>query len=444
MNDSERSFGLNDSVIAFFFNRISWGTKISRSEHARFNHLLEKHSEFYRELCADGKAKVINRVLSFMQREKFVGEGVEVSNEMKLFISFAAVKLTFGFENFLIPHLHTIHVAKQAFYSKMIGAHAKGLTFESGKMYLSWEDVVEGIRDPDDGIHLAEHEMAHALKIDTIKGSPAKERFAFYLNTWLKHAENQSKSENRSGFLRAYAQTNMHEFFAVCLENFIERPKKFFLNEPQLFAYTCYLLNQFPLEPKNRELNGNAISVLRSKTGVEFPDRSHKDYSHHAWHWSLTFLIISLLVSPIAIGVLAAQAEIPLGGFIWWVGCSTIAWFALYKNIIGYNALDRGKYFAFTGPALYAFLLLVDAMIPVYSWNEQYKVVSMNKALNDAAVVLTLEDNALSDQLFLRKIHRYGYGLYDFEGQEIYLDVGFKRGLLGVKRYKGSRVILPD
>ena len=244
MNDSERPLGLIDSIIAFFFNRVRWGTRISRSEHARFNNLLEKNSEFYRELSADGKAKVINRVVKFMQSKMFVGEGVDVSNEMKLFISFAAIKLTFGFENFLIPHLHTIHVAKQAFYSKMIGGHAKGLTFESGKMYLSWEDVVDGIRDPDDGIHLAVHEMAHALKIDTIKGSPAKECFAYYLNTWLKHAKKQLKSDDKSGFLRDYAQTNLHEFFAVCLENFIERPKEFFRQEPQLFSYTCYLLNQ--------------------------------------------------------------------------------------------------------------------------------------------------------------------------------------------------------
>lgn len=381
--------------------------------------------------------------MRFILDKEFVGHDIEVTMEMKALISLAAVELTFGFESFLIPYLHTIHVSPDIFYSRLASSHVKGLTFETGRMYLSWKSVQEGIDDKTDGLHVALHEMAHALKIDTVKGSPTKERFPFYLNTWMRFAKQVMAKEQQSGFLRAYAWVNLHEFLAVCLENFIERPKEFYKAEPTLFAHTCYLMNQFPLEPANRELNLNALRALSKYTGVQFPGAKEKDYTHHSWHWSLTMLLVSMLVSPIFIGALTYETVLPLGGFWSWMLCSAIAGFVFYRPVVKYKAMDMQMYLAFlflgAGPAFFSAGLLLDRIIPVYSWNESYHVVRVHAMFDSPDVILTLEDNALSEWPYARTFTN-DYYHYLKEDTAAVLEVEFERGILGGKRVESHRL----
>jgi MtfA peptidase len=47
-------------------------------------------------------------------------------------------------------------------------------------------------------------------------------------------------------FFRDYASMDDHEFFAVAVENFFERPHEFEKNHPELFQVLGALLNQEP------------------------------------------------------------------------------------------------------------------------------------------------------------------------------------------------------
>lgn len=430
-------------MTAFFFNRVKWRTRISRAQHQRLNELFLRSSDFYSGLSVNGKAKVINRVLQFMDHKRFVGQGLEVTFEMKAVISLAAIELTYGFENFLIPHLHTIHVSEDVFYSRLVRSHVKGITFETGKMYLSWKSIQEGIEDKADGLHLALHEMAHALKIDTVKGSPKSDRFPFYLNRWMAYARTRMNAPQRQGFLRAYAWENLHEFLAVCLENFIERPREFYQQEPQLFAHTCYLLNQFPIEPKERLLGPKAMEALSRRTGVDFPTPKEKDYSYHSWHWSLTMLLVSVFFSPIVIALLSWGTELPLGGFWSWILCCMVAWVVFYRHIITQKVLEMRMYLAFimvgAGPTLYIGALALDRMLPIMHWTETHHIQEAYPLYNSPGVMVSLKDNALHDWDEARTFP-VDYYPYLKEDKEAMLEVEFRRGIFGGKRVRSHRL----
>lgn len=424
----------------FFFNRVKWRTRISRAEFESYSTLLSKNSAFYRGLSPDMKAKTMHRVLAFIGSKQFVGHGLELTMDMKLTVAFAAVKLTFGFESYLIPILHTIHITTTAFYTPMIKQYAKGLTSESGTMHLAWDSVVSGIEDEDDGLHLAVHEMAHALKINTVKGSPAKERFAFYLNTWLKEAKiRKIKSDN--SFIRAYGKTNMHEFFAVCMENFVERPEEFYKSEPTLFAHTCYLLNQFPLEPRKRELTASAVTSLAKRTGAKFPKASAKDYSYHSWHWSLTLLMVSVFISPFFIAGFTLEAQLPIDGWAYYFLFCVIAAVVFYRPVVTFKALSLETYVAFIlvggGPLFYSGALVVDAVIPVYSWEESAKVIKATPNLRQNSTWVTVENEMLTEWSETRELP-IEFMQYYQENPNVTIHAEFGVGIMGITRIKES------
>jgi hypothetical protein len=308
---------------------------------------------------------------------------------------------------------------------------------------------MEGIDDEEDGLHVAVHEMAHALKIDTVKGSPGKDRFPFYLNTWMNFATSCMRRSNPSTFIREYGRTNLHEFFAVCMENFVERPKDFYLEEPRLFAHTCYLLNQFPLEPKFRELNDSALRTLTKRTGVQFPKPGQKDFTHHSWHWSLSLLAFSIFFSPFLIGFQAYDVELPVNWFWCWMICTAIAGVVFYRPVLKYKVMEANIYVLFLifggGPMLFAGGLFVDAQIPVYTWTETHKVEEVNYKLREPGIYITLENNALREWTEVLSFPILGGAIMDHREQPMELHVKFTRGLFGVKHFKGHKLVFkPD
>jgi Mlc titration factor MtfA (ptsG expression regulator) len=63
--------------------------------------------------------------------------------------------------------------------------------------------------------------------------------------------EDMQQYRETQTYLRDYAFTNTHEFFAVCVEHFFETPLHFYQKYPDLFKDLCNVLNQNPLNTKN-------------------------------------------------------------------------------------------------------------------------------------------------------------------------------------------------
>lgn len=436
-----------DELKAFALHRLRWRTAISREEYHRFHTLLSNSSRFYRELSDNGRAKVMHRIVHFMRSKHFIGHGMEVTDTHRLLISLAAIKLTFGLDSYLLPHLHTIHLRPTQFYSSFVRADVKGLTSDRGELHLSWKHVLEGMADTDDGLHLAIHEMAHILKIDTVKGKPQNDRFAFYLNTWMQEADRIRTDQPDDPFLRKYAQVNLHEFFAVCMENFIERPKEFAEREPLLFYHTCYLLNQYPLEPKHRLLTPEVLRSFSQLSGINFTDTPVKDYTHHTWHWSYTVLFISPLFAPVAILILSEDVMLPFGMFGAWMLASLLCAPLLYRQVVTYRAMTRNFYPVFllvgAGPMALALALMLDSTVDVMEWEEDHPIVSIHHRPETSTMRLHLKDDALADwpdQLTMFDNDAYLIA----EGRDARLRIRFTRGLLGIRHCTGSEVVIRE
>jgi Mlc titration factor MtfA (ptsG expression regulator) len=226
------------------------------------NNLLKQKIVYYSNLSVDGQAKFQERVLTFMESKDFIGrEELLVTDEMKVLISASAVQLTFGLEDYLITHLHTINIFPRVFYSKLFNTSFKGLTTQGGITSISWNDFREGFVHEHDNINLGFHELAHALNVDLDENGNYDGHFSGYFETWKRVALNdfEKLKTGQITFLRSYGATNMHEFFAVCIEHFFESPSEFKKQLPGLYWHTAYLLNQDP---------DNAIEDYQLKKGL--------------------------------------------------------------------------------------------------------------------------------------------------------------------------------
>ena len=58
-------------------------------------------------------------------------------------------------------------------------------------------------------------------------------------------------TEGEENFFRKYAETNVYEMFAVCVECFFERTEEFKTNLPELFDCMKRILKQNPLAVSN-------------------------------------------------------------------------------------------------------------------------------------------------------------------------------------------------
>lgn len=71
-------------------------------------------------------------------------------------------------------------------------------------------------------------------------------------------------ADGQSSLFRRYAATNDHEFFAVALENFFERPAEFRNFHEEMYESLAALMNQDPLQ-LNSHGKSKTDSVVLSK-----------------------------------------------------------------------------------------------------------------------------------------------------------------------------------
>ncbi len=210
---------------------------------------LLTHYSYYKELSPEGKEKFITRLINFLSDKKFVGmNGLNVTDEMRVWISATAIQITFGLDIYHLPHFHTIRVYPEIFYSKLLDAELKGGTSPGGIIMLSWEDFQKGHASTDDKINLGLHEMAHALLLDMLHGTRSNRQLEAEIGEWeaAGNVEMEKLRKKTPHFLRSYGGVNEHEFFAVSVEHFFEAPSEFKMRLPFIFKRLCRLLNQDP------------------------------------------------------------------------------------------------------------------------------------------------------------------------------------------------------
>lgn len=213
---------------------------------------IHRKSYFYHQLPSEEQQLFLQRVWLFYHVKRFEARGFdEVSFHMKVIISSYAAQITFGFDDIRLQHFRSIIVYPGAYFSTITERYHKGETHRDGAIVFSWSDLREGHNAPKNGINLALHEFAHALRLENLTPD---EEYLFLSRYHLErfdelaalHIERMRRTPDL--LLRNYAATNVQEFFSVCVENFFERPTSLQEHFPELYALLREVLRLDPLK----------------------------------------------------------------------------------------------------------------------------------------------------------------------------------------------------
>ncbi|THU40913.1 zinc-dependent peptidase [Niastella caeni] len=216
-----------------------------------YDAILQQYIPYYRNLDAAQRERFLKRALIFKSTKKF--EFVEMLEEehMSLLISAAAIQLTFGLQHYLMDHFDKIYIMKRDYHFGLFNVPFQGHVSDDG-IYLSWNNFLRSYANYSDGDNVALHEMAHALAYVNFTVHDGEDeafqiRFMRFTITG-RQVFNRMKA-GEMNMLGSYAATNYQEFWAVCVENFFERPEAFKMQLPELYEAICKLLNQDLLKP---------------------------------------------------------------------------------------------------------------------------------------------------------------------------------------------------
>jgi len=232
---------------------------------------IERNVPLRRLLPAELAARHDALVSAFLAEKEFVGcGGLVVSEEIRATIAALACLLVLGRRGHY-DALRSVLVYPSAFWVEdevedeagVVERRRRDLSgeaWESSRIILSWEDVLESARFPGEGYNVALHEFAHYLEAEGLglaappatwprdAGSadlaPGRVRS---LEAWsvdlVREFEQTRDAMDRGAetFLDPYAAEDETEFFAVATEDFYERPQQLRAALPRLYA----LLQEF-------------------------------------------------------------------------------------------------------------------------------------------------------------------------------------------------------
>lgn len=224
------------------------------NKHNTYDAILQQYIPYYRKLSAAEKDRFLKRTLIFKAIKHFEFVEMQEEEHMSLLISASAIQLTFGLQHFLMEHFNKIYIMKHDYHFGLFNVPFQGHVNEDG-IYLSWNNFLRSYANYTDGDNVGLHEMAHALAYINFPEHEHDGEDEVFQQRWFKTFTKTGKevfNRMQAGemtFLGSYAATNYQEFWAVCVENFFERPERFKIQLPELYDAICKLLNQDMLKP---------------------------------------------------------------------------------------------------------------------------------------------------------------------------------------------------
>jgi Mlc titration factor MtfA (ptsG expression regulator) len=141
------------------------------------------------------------------------------------------------------PSTYRARIQRREGYVMIDGEQARlGESWTRGVVVLSWEAVVTGGANADDGHDVVLHEFAHQLDAQdgAMDGTPELDNLERYA-VWSAVAGSEyaelcdAVEHHRKTSIDAYGATNAPEFFAVVVEQFFERPSALEQRHPELY-----------------------------------------------------------------------------------------------------------------------------------------------------------------------------------------------------------------
>jgi len=211
--------------------------------------IISRVMPYFGKLNDSNKQRFLKRVYNFRNAKSFHFHGLDHSEEIAILVSAASVQVSFGLKYYGLSFFKDIYILSGTYQALNARELFIGHVSPTG-IYISWKHFVHGFYDYNDGMNVALHEMAHALHHENFiqeAGIDWDFRQDFEkLPSIFGPLMTRAIVERRS-YLRGYAFTNFHEFWAVSVEYFFENPQGLKDNLPQLYAILCDTLNQDPL-----------------------------------------------------------------------------------------------------------------------------------------------------------------------------------------------------
>ncbi len=221
---------------------------------AAWRELLRRRMPMYSRLPAPLQLALKKHTQVLLAEKPFIGcSGLEVTTEMRVLIAAQAALLLLNGHGGYFPRLRQILVYPGAFVADRAHSDEHGVvhdtrralageSWQQGQVLLSWDDVVAGAADADDGRNVVIHEFAHQLDQARghANGAPwlgRRERYA----RWAKvlgaefNTLRQRLNAGEQGLIDAYAATEPAEFFAVVSEHFFEQAPALAAGHPALY-----------------------------------------------------------------------------------------------------------------------------------------------------------------------------------------------------------------
>ncbi|MCG7533822.1 M90 family metallopeptidase [Pseudoalteromonas sp. OOF1S-7] len=216
--------------------------------------VLLRYMPIYRNMTDADRARLERHILWFLGEKRLLGrDGLKTNRAMALIIAADACLLVLNQQWPLYPNVKEILLYPSSYYAGQNSRDSAGLvsfhtvvrqgeSWPGGTLVLSWHDVLEGNRLPEDGHNLVFHEFAHQLDQQTgqTNGTPHLPKGMSY-KKWgevLSRAYQQLKTQlayHLPHVVHEYGATNEAEFFAVITETFIEKPLQLKQENPELF-----------------------------------------------------------------------------------------------------------------------------------------------------------------------------------------------------------------
>ena len=222
---------------------------------ASWREVLRRRMPAFARLPTDLQLRLKKQVQVLLAEKPFIGcAGLVVTDEMRVLVAAQAALLLLSGHAGYFPNLRHVLLYPGAFVVERSTGDGSGLAHETrrtlageswqqGQVLLSWDDVLTGAANPDDGHNVVIHEFAHQLDQERghANGAPwlgRHERYARWSSVLSReYADLRDRvARGEPGVIDPYAASDPAEFFAVSSEHFFEQPAALAAEHPALYG----------------------------------------------------------------------------------------------------------------------------------------------------------------------------------------------------------------